>query len=31
MYEKEGEMERFLTDMTRFLGYGVADADNESK
>ena len=26
MYEKEEEMERFLTDMTEFLGYSTADA-----
>lgn len=25
MYEKEDEMERFLSDMTAFLGYGAAD------
>ncbi len=29
MYEKEEEMGRFLTDMTEFLGYDVADSEPE--
>ena len=30
MYEKEGEMERFLADMTEFLGYGTAGSQSDS-
>jgi len=29
MYEKEEEMKRFLTDMTKFLGYGAANTENK--